>query len=148
MPNYSAKMQRVAGAAVSVGSLTCSATLRRAKIFELIFGSEGTAGDNPFLWIIRRVTAPGTYSAVTPTPTDPAEGAASTIVGENHTVEPTYTANANLLYVPLNQRATFRWVAVREDGKLVLPATQNNGAGVLTPVMAAVNVTAQAFFEE
>ena len=49
-------------------------------------------------------------------------------VGENHTVEPTYTAAKELLEVPLNTRATFRWAAA-PGSELVIPATNDAGIG-------------------
>ncbi len=61
-------------------------------------------------------------------------------------MEPTYTGIA-LLSIPLNQRATFRWVA-NPGSELVIPATANNGFGIETDTAAAVAVTAQIFFEE
>ena len=42
---------------------------------------------------------------------DPDDPAALAVVSFNHTVEPTYTADAQLYSLPLNQRATYRWVA-------------------------------------
>ncbi len=67
--------------------------------------------------------------------------------GQALSVNPTQTASAYLLTVPLNQRATFRWVAV--PGKeLVTPATASNGAVIITPTSSAVAVTAMLHAEE
>lgn len=149
MADYAFAMRRTADASKTVGSLAAAgASPRRAKIYDIILGSEGTPGDNPFLWILQRFTAAGTSSAVTPTALSPADQACLAVGGENHTVEPTYTAGAIPFKIALNQRATFRWVAAKEDGKLVIPATAGNGIGVTTPVMAAVLVTANMTFEE
>ena len=47
---------------------------------------------------------------------------------ENHTSEPTYTSNTEVLEIPLNHRATFRWVAA-PGSEIITPATDNNGLG-------------------
>ena len=112
--------------ALSVVGIT--ATLRRSWIEEMIFADEGTPADNVLVWKCGRVTAEGTATAVTPTKKDPADAASDMNVGENHTVEPTYTANEEVLEVPLNTRATFRWVAA-PGGEIVTPATNDAGLG-------------------
>lgn len=147
MANYTAPVQRTAGIAVTVGSLAADATApRRQKLYDLIVGSEASPADNAFLWTTTRFTAAGTSTAVTPEAVDGADAAALADVGEDHTAEPTYTG-ISLLDIPLNQRATFRWVA-NPGSELVIPATANNGLGLRTPTATAVVVTAQIFFEE
>jgi hypothetical protein len=80
-------------------------------------------------------------------PIDPADAATEADAGENHTVEPTYTANLYLLTIPLNQRATFRWIAT-EGGRLVYPATASNGIGIQTPTSSAVAIAGTVHFCE
>jgi hypothetical protein len=80
-------------------------------------------------------TAAGTSTGVTPQNLDPADATTEYDAGENHTIEPTYTAGAILLNIPLNQRATFRWVAA-PGGELVFPATASNGAGIETDTIS------------
>jgi len=147
MANYSLQASRTAGAAKTVGSVAATATPRRIKIYECTFGCSGAPADNIFQWEIQRFTAPGTSTAVTPQPLDPADAAALTAGGSNHTVEPTYTAGQFLLTVDLNQRATFRWVAP-PGGELVTPATNNNGAGVLNSVATGLVVDLDLKFQE
>jgi hypothetical protein len=108
-----------------------------------MFGSEAAPADNAFQYRLQRCTAAGTSTAVVPQAIDPADVATESDAGENHTVEPTYTAAAIILHVALNQRATFRWQAVRDDCRLVYPATASNGFGIQTPVATAVVITAQ-----
>jgi hypothetical protein len=132
-----------------VGSLTANPTRpRRQRWYELELGSEAAAADNPFLWQVQRCTTAGTAgSSVTPQPLDPADAATEAVGGQAHSVNPTQTASAYLLTVPLNQRATFRWVAV--PGKeLVTPATASNGAVIITPTSSAVAVTALLHADE
>lgn len=148
MGNYAVKMQRTASATLSLGSITAPGSgMRRAWIWDVVLGSEAAAADNPFLYILQRVTAAGTRTSVTPQQVDPGDAAAATTAGENHTVEPTYTAGAILLEVPLNQRATMRWQVDPRDG-LVIPATANNGIGIQTPTMSAVSITGSLRFAE
>src|SRR5690348_2288983 len=119
MAKYSADFQRTASTSASLGSLTSDATrARRAKIYDVILGSEATPADAALLFTFRRCTAAGTNTSVTPQPLDPADFATEFDAGENHSAEPTYTAGAILLNIPLNQRATFRWVAA-PGGELV-----------------------------
>lgn len=148
MANYAVYMHRTASTTASVGTVVADATTpRRFELYDLILGSEAAAADNPFLYLLQRCTAAGTSTAVTPIPLDPADAAAKTNAGENHTVEPTYTAGQILLRIGLNQRATFRWVA-SEGGRLVAPASSGNGIGVQTPTSAAVAISVQAHINE
>ena len=148
MARYGVEFNRTAGAGQTLGSIVSdSTTPRRGKIYDLVLGSEATPADNAFNYIVGRVTAAGTSTAVTAQPLDPADSAALADCGENHTVEPTYTAGAVHLSISLNQRATFRWVAY-PGGELVYPATAANGFGIKTPTASAVSISGTAHFEE
>ena len=148
MAKYAVEMNRTASTTASLGTIGADATRpRRGKFYDVILGSEATPADNPFRWIIQRCTALGTSTAVTPQGIDPGDAATESDAGENHTVEPTYTSNAILLAIGLNQRATFRWVAA-PGGELVYPATASNGLGVQTPTSSAVAITATVHYEE
>ena len=141
-------LKRTASTTGSLGSISADATRpRRIEWYDLIIGSEGTVGDNPFLYVLQRFTAAGTSTPVTLQNLDPADAATEADAGQNHTVEPTYTANLILQEIPLNQRATFRWLAA-EGGRLVSPATASNGIGIATPTGAAVLITATAYVNE
>src|ERR1700730_10980497 len=102
-----------------------AANMRRAKIYEWKFGSGVAPANLAFTHIIQRCTTVPTGAAKTPFPLDPADTLDSTIQAFV-TVDPTLTANAFLCRVPLNQQATFRWVAA-PYGELLIPATANNG---------------------
>lgn len=148
MANYAAILRRTASATLSLGGISADATRpRRGEIYDVALGSEAAAADNPFLYIFQRFTAPGTSTSFTPVALDPADAATESDVGYNHTVEPTYTASALLLEIPLNQRATFRWIAT-EGGRLVYPATASNGIGIQTPTSSAVVITATVHYAE
>jgi len=148
MANYAIDFHRTASTVASLGTISADATRpRRFEIYDLIFGSEAAAADNPFLYVLQRCTAPGTSTAVVPQAVDPADAATEMDAGENHTVEPTYTAAAIILELPLNQRATFRWIA-DERGQLMAPATASNGYGIATPTASALAITVQAHVNE
>jgi hypothetical protein len=148
MAKYVVEMNRTASTTASVGSWIADATRpRRLKIYDWMFGSEAAAADNPFLWQVARVTAGGTVTGVTPQPLDPADAATESDAGENATAEPTYTANAIMLSIPLNQRASYRWVAA-PGGELVGPATASNGFGIKTPTASAVAITTTVHADE
>jgi hypothetical protein len=149
MGNYGVKMQRTAGTAVSVGNITAPASsMRRVRLYEANFGSEDAPADNAFLWQLQRCTTVGTRTSFTPVILDPADAACAFTAGENHTVEPTYTAGAILLHWPMNQRASLRWIAVDRDSELVIPAVANNGIGYLTPTAPALKATVYTFARE
>lgn len=107
----------------------------RPEIYDLIFGSTATPADNALEVILQRYTAAGTATAITPAAIDSGDPASTATAGQNHTVEPTYTAAAILLDVAVNQRSTQRWVAA-PGGEIKLPATAANGVG-LQPVHAS-----------
>lgn len=146
MARYAVTMTRTASAVASLGTITSSATVRRTKIYDLMFGSQAAPADNVFQYLITRCTAPGTNSAVTPAPLDPADAAALTVVGQLNTVEPTGNT-PQLLAVELNQRATLRWVSA-PGSEIVTPATASNGVGIQTPVSTPVAITLHSLFEE
>lgn len=148
MGNYAVRMRRTASLTASLGNITApGASMRRFRIWDVVLGSEAAAADNPFLFVFQRCTTTGTRTAVTPQPLDPADAAAVTTAGENHTAEPTYTANAILLDVAMNQRTTMRWQVDPQDG-LVVPATANNGIGIQTPTAGLVAITGSIRFRE
>ena len=128
--------------------ITSNANVRPC-IYYLLVGALASPADNALEFLLQRYTAPGTSTAVTPQQTDPADPTPQTTAGQNNTVEPTYTAGAFLLDVPLNQRATQTWVALDENDQFKLPAVANNGAG-LQPIHASFtgNVTVTAKVED
>lgn len=147
---FAVDMQRTASTTLSVGSLTADATRpRRLRVYEISFGSEATPADAAILWTIQRCSAAGTSTSVTPQNLDSASSTTEYDAGENHTVEPTYTAGAILLNIPLNQRATYRWIAA-PGGELVLPATASNGLGIQTDTISTGTpvITAQTHSDE
>lgn len=105
--------------------LTTQTTLRRGKVYDLLIGTNGTPADNFVEWDISRVTAASTATTITPQPLDSADQAAVAIVTANSSTHGTISLQ-NLLYVGVNQRASYRWVAA-PGSELVWPATSSNG---------------------
>lgn len=150
MAKYSVLMQRTASASAGIGNVSADATRpRRFKLFYIGVGSEGTVGDNPFLWQVQRsTTAASGGSAVTPQALEPADAATEMDAVTGAITDGTLTSNAMLWTLPLNQRATHSWWAP-PGGELVFPATASNGFHLRTPTAgAAVSITATCHIDE
>lgn len=113
---------------------------KRAKIFDMTTGFVlATPADILMEFNAQRGTTSGTGTAHTPIPLDPADGASVTTVEENHTAEPTYTADEILLHFGLHMRAAYRWVAA--PGKeWVIPDSASNFIGFRGEHASAVPV--------
>ncbi len=101
----------------------------RGRIFEIDFGDIGTPDDQAQELLLRKSTATGTGDALVETINDPADIAPLLEGTGNHSSEPTYTANTELLDVGVNSRSTFRLITVPEAA-FVIPATDNAGIGL------------------
>jgi hypothetical protein len=151
MAKFSAAMTRATSSTtLAMGSFTAATSnMRRAKIYDLMFGCGGSPADNNIVWTVTRCTTAGTAgSNVTPGALDAADTLASTIViGQNHSGDPT-GSGASHLTIALNQRATFRWVA-SPGGELIIPATASNGFKINTPTATNTpQVDATVHFDE
>jgi hypothetical protein len=128
MARYSASgSQTLASSATTALGLAAQSTAHRNIVYEMWFGNVGAPADLVTVHTVQRITADGSGTAVTPTALA-ADRASQCTCLENHTSEPTYTSNTELLEIPLNHRATFRWVAA-PGGEIITPATDNNGIG-------------------
>lgn len=133
---------------VALIAATGATTLRKAWIYDILFGTDGTPADNAMTFTLDRQTTAGTGTAITPIPLDSGDAAALITAAANHTVEPTITANSALLTIGINQRASYRWVAA-PGGELVVPATNTNGLGLRakSPAYTGTATGALHFFE-
>ena len=150
MARYSASGSQTltTSATTALGVTSNTSTVQRNWVYELTFGNVGTPADQVSIIVVQRVTAPGSATAVTPTLMDLADRAAQAVAGENHTSEPTYTSNTEVMEIPLNHRATFRWVAP-PNGEIVCPATSGDGIGIHSlHASATTDWRAVAFWEE
>ena len=122
----------------------------RGRIVEIDIGGAGTPGDNSATFLVNRTTGVGTEgSGLVPNNLDPGGPAGDFDSGLGvFSGEPTYTSVKHLLRVPVNHRATFRWVA-REGYEFIMTATQNNGAGLKSTASSSTQAYALTIlFEE
>jgi hypothetical protein len=135
-------------ATTTILGLTSAATIR-PEVYMLIISSYDAPLDQTARYQLKRYTAAGTSTGVTPQLLDPNSGAALASAGKVHTVEPTYTSNAELLDLSVYQRVTYRWEASPER-ELILPSTAANGLGFRSESIsnAAFNVNATIHYAE
>lgn len=128
----------------SIGSTTAV----RPRVYDFIIGSDATPADVALRFFVQRCTAQGTNTSWTPVALDSGDPASTTTSGVNHSAEPTYTANALLIDIAMNQRSTQRWVA-SPGGEFVCPATSANGVGLqVIHASATPTVRSTCHFEE
>jgi hypothetical protein len=135
--------QLLTNPADTAASLTVNAsTAHRLWVFEINMGNIGTPADLTSVYLIGQVTAPGSAgTTVTATQMEDAADVVSrsVFISNVTTTEPTYVntsttqglavpADGDMLRVPLNHRATYRWVAP-PGGEFVAPATTTDGFG-------------------
>jgi hypothetical protein len=139
-------------AAVTTGYLTVGNAVRgastRFKLYDFVVGQGGTPADNAMFWLLQRSTTAGTLTSVTPALMELGTNASTTTAGQDATIEPTYTAATELLEIPLNQRASYRWVAA-PGGEIVVPDTASAGVGFQVKSAAYTGTADVSFhFEE
>lgn len=135
MPCYSAEGTRtVSGSVETVLSLTNGSPTRRIKLYEIRAGTKaGTWADFAINWLVRRHTGGGgTSTSLTPALLDPADAAAITAAGENHTVEP--TTLTTLLNLSVAQRLPVVWQAIQPGRELIAAAAANSGLNMTSQV--------------
>lgn len=152
MAKYGNRMTKTTmSTTVGVGSLECPGSgFRRIKLTGAIFGfTSATLGTGNTQWEVNRSTAAATGTALTPSKLDTADSAAVSLIKTNLSVQGTNTTDDVPLAVPLNQQATFRWVA-NPGEEIVVPALANNGLHFNAPVNAnnLTNGFVSIIFEE
>lgn len=120
----------VGGTDKTILTLISAATVR-PELREVVIGCSDTPADQAARFSIMRFTAVGTEaSGFTPTAWNPADPAGIADVGVGvFSAEPTYTANSDMLWIAINQRGPFRWIAQPGRG-IIAPATASNGLGL------------------
>lgn len=126
MGRYAVTHQTPAGTDLPMINLTGSAAIR-CKLYDMIIGSDATPADVATEFVINRTTDAGTGgTALTEQALDPLQVAATgAAIGGTFTTPPA-DAGGQLMMIALNQRATFRWVAVA-GGEMISAATAANG---------------------
>lgn len=130
MRRYSADGNAAAGTNVTIAEIVAVGATTRARIYDIIIGSDTVPADVATKFNIIRGTVSGTpTTTVVPRALDPGDPA-SLMSGRIGTFSgQTKTATSSLLNISLNQRAAFRWVAT-PDGEIVIPATTDNWVGL------------------
>ena len=143
MPVYAAEFNRTLSTTASVGSFGASSgtQARRLKLLFLHFGTESAPADQALNLECHRYTAAGTSTAVTPSPIDLADPAMLGVAGENHTVEPTYTAGLSMLSLSTHQRVPIVYYAP-PGAEITVPATNAAGLGFQTDTISSGTPTA------
>ncbi len=148
MARYSVKLAATASTTIDLGyTINASSNPRRHYWYDLMFGSSASPADNPFLFQVeKRTAAGGTPAAVTPQPLDDGDTIAATTVASGQPAS-NGAGSGVKLSIPLNQRATFRWVAA-PGSELVVPATASQGLALTTPTSSAVTCNATILLNE
>ena len=135
----------------TLGSVTAlTATLCRGRVFELMFGTAGTPADNSYVFDMSRQTAAGTATAATEVPLDPADGSPTISRSDcfvNYTGEGTITAASSVFMLPINQRASYRWIA-SPGGELYWPATNVAGFAFRAKSAAGTAIAGMTMYYE
>ena len=143
MANYSVVNSTLGGTGTSQAMATTFKTLcavyasttgttslvRRGKLYDILIGTNGTPADNYMEFDVGRLTSPSTSALVSANALDPADAAAASGTIANSTTEGTFTSSAEVWYVGINQRASYRWVAA-PGSELMWPATSSAGLGL------------------
>lgn len=104
--------------------------IRRSKLYSFGIACTAASNDGVHSYVIRRVTASATGTAVTPGPLDPADPVAFCLCEHLITADhASFASGAELYREPLNGRASWQFNA--NPGKeFVSPATASNGVSV------------------
>lgn len=110
------------------------AASRPLHIYEIMIACDAAPDDEAATFALMRTTARGTQSTtVAPNPLSTQSPASIATLDDTWSVDPTITANSQLLQFAMNQRATIRWVA-RPGNEIVVPATANAGLALVSVV--------------
>jgi len=128
MPSYQGVHRTPAGTNLTILALE-SAAAAVGRIHQLVIGSNATPADVSTRFDLLRHTTAGTGgTAALEKPVDPQSAAASCNLRGGTMTEATYEADP-LLEIPLNQRATFTWIA-NPGRELRTTVGTANGIGV------------------
>ena len=85
------------GALLGITSSGTAPNIKRAKIYDVLIGTNGTPADNFVEWDISRVTAGSTSTFLVPTALDSADAASLLAVTVNSSTFGTITTGSNVL---------------------------------------------------
>jgi hypothetical protein len=133
---------------LDITAATGATTLRKAWVYDVMVGADGAPADNQITFKVDRQTSTGTRTSATPAPLDGGDAAALITCGVVTTIEPIVTSATQFIELSVNQRASYRWVAV-PNCELVVPATNVAGLGLRSKSLAYTGtVTAAVHFFE
>lgn len=123
-------------AAAKTAQTIVSTANGRPRLIEYKLSNVGAVTvDSQFEVQLKRFTAAGTTTAVTPVTTDPTDPAATLMTfGSNASAEPTYSGNP-IDDQGVNPRGLYRWTAYDPRAEIILPATAANGVGFLVQAL-------------
>ena len=102
----------------------------RKGIYYFAVSAGGTMADVVCHYVLQRTTAVGTEaSGVVPENLDNGAVQGGGDAGQDHSVEPTYTAATEVWENDVHVRALAQ-IQLQPDGHLIIPGTQNNGFGI------------------
>lgn len=128
MPSMYAVGRTAAGSNLTILLVAGIATARPA-LHQLIVGSDATPADIATRFQVLRHTAAATGgTAVTARPADPGGTSGLCTALQGTMTEPTYESSG-LVEIPLNQRATFTWIA-NPGREIKSPLGTANGIGL------------------
>lgn len=141
---YTCVGTQTAAAKSALGVVATAAV--RPRIMGFVLSNIGLVStDSGFQIQLKRFTAAGTSTAITPAPADSGDPAATFTAGSNHSAEPTYTANTVIADIAVNPRSTVKWTPDDPSAPPTAPATAANGFGWLVNALGGattVNVNA------
>jgi hypothetical protein len=134
--NYSITGPGGASASFTTINQIHGSNLVLTKVYDIVVGSTANApNDYAAVYNLQRYTVAGTVAAYTPLSLDPGGPAALAVGGTSATgvtgvtLEATYTATGVLVAIPLNMRATFRYVA-SPGAEFMNTLASGNGLGL------------------
>jgi hypothetical protein len=128
---------------IALTAATGATTLRQAFVYDAMMGVYDTPADNVMSWKIDRQTSVGTGTAAAGAPLMANDAAGLITETVNFTIEGIVTAATQLMEIPVNSRASYRWVAA-PGGELVVPATDVTGLGLRAKSAAYTGTGQQA----
>lgn len=149
MGKFLTQGSKAVGATLTALSIIGSASIQ-ARLCYLLMSTTGTPTTDQGIDVqLRRFTADGTGTAVTPATTASPAAAATSTSKSNYTAEPTYSTGS-MYDVAFNPRATFQWAAYDQDSEIVtlVAAGAGLGAQIVAAGGSAGNLLANMTFRE
>ncbi len=149
MGAYLTQGLKAIGATLTPLSIIGSASIQ-PRLMAFTLSTSGTPSTDQGVNVrLRRFTADGTGTAVTPAVTSSPQPASTSTSKSDYTVEPTYAAG--FLYdVAFNPRATFQWAAYTQDAEICSLVAAGAGLGfqIIGAGGGVGNLLANATFRE